>query len=510
LATLAEPAEADRARTLDELERRTRERWGIAALLVVAVVAAMVLLVLEGGTTRYAPVAGGAFLVVAVVFAGSVWSQERREREIVRVLMAERERASALGARARALEAMHHAVAGVAAAETLDELYDRALRTAQDMSDADRAVVWLRVGATVTVAASHGRDAPAPGTVASVETGTVGAVVRTGQALVTGPGSEWGTGPAGDAPTVAAPLRLPDRVAGVLLLQRDDPERPFAEIDRTATTLFAEQTALAMRAATRLDVERERGSERDRALEQQGDLTATLVHDLKAPVAAVVGYLQLLRDREERFDADRRRRIYDDVLGEAERVGDLLEDLLAVASAEHGATLGLETIDVGELLAEVARTAEGLAHRQAREREIEVLADPRLRMVADRRALLRVLINLVDNAISYSPPGSPLSLGARREGEWVVLRVEDRGPGMADGVRAQAFERFVSTGDGSGLGLYVVRALVEAHGGRVRLHDRAGGGTRVEVSLPAGPPADGEDGAGTVRAARAGAGHRRR
>jgi signal transduction histidine kinase len=479
--TVAEPA---RARTLEEIERRTRERWGIAALLVVAVVAALVLLVLDDAAVRFAPVVGGAFLVVAVVFGGSVLAQERREREMVRALVAERERASGLDARVHALEAMHHAVREVAAAETLSELYDRTLRVAMEMAQADRAVVWLRVGETVHVAASQGPHAPPPGTVESLEAGAAGAVVRTGQALRAGPGAEWGSGTSAGVPTVAAPLRLPDRVAGAVLLQRLDAQRPFAEIDRTATTLFAEQAALALRAATRLDLERERGSERDRILRRRGDLTATLVHDLKAPVAAVVGYLQLLRERDDRLDTGRRREIYDDVLGEARRVGDLLEGLLAAASAQGGDGLTRRRVDVRGLLDEAARTAEGLAHRQGESRDVEVVADPGLEVAADRRALLRVLTNLVDNAVAYSPPGSPLVLVARPETDGVVLSVEDRGRGVADGVRREAFDRFVSGGGSSGLGLYVVRSLVEAHDGEVRLQDRDGGGTRVEVWLP--------------------------
>jgi signal transduction histidine kinase len=500
-------AEGDPRGTLEDLERRTRERWAVAALLLVAVVAAMVLLVIDDEGTRYAPLAGGAFLVVAVVFAGSVVAQERRERQIVRVLLAEHERASALGARARALETLHHAVVDVGAAESLDELYERTLRSVMEMTDADRAVVWLRVGDTVTVAASRGGDAPTPGTAQPVGDGVVGAVVRTGESLLTGPGAEWGAGAPVGVPTVAAPLRLPDRVAGAVLLQRDDPERPFSETDRTATTLFAEQAALAMRTATRLDLERERGGERGRALERRADHTASIVHDLKAPVAAIVGYVELLRDRGDQLAADRRRRMLDDVLSEALRMADLLSAVLDLAAAESDDGLTLETVDAAELLEEVARTAEGLAHRQGAPRDVEVRAETGLRILVDRRALLRVLANLVENAVAYSPAGSPLTLGARRREDGVLLRVEDRGEGLSEGSRREAFDRFRSRGGGTGLGLHVARALVEAHGGEVQLVQRPGGGTRVEVRLPdvvPGPPE------GPATGARDDAGRRRR
>jgi two-component system, OmpR family, sensor histidine kinase KdpD len=481
-------AELPRYGALEELERRKRERWGVAALLVVAIVAALVLLVFDEAAVRYAPLAGGAFLVVAVLFAGSVVVQERRERQIVRALLAERERASALGSRVHALEVMHHAVTEVAAAETLDELYDRTLVAARTMTQADRAAVWLRVGQTLTVAASQGQGAPPPGTEQPLEDGAAGAVVRTGEALLSGPNAEWGSSARNGTPTVAAPLRLPDRVVGVVVLQRDDGHPPFDEIDRTAVTLFAEQAALAMRAATRLDVERERGSERARLLRQRGEMAATLVHDLKAPVAAVDGYLQLLSERDGRFDARRRRQVYEEVLQEARRAGDLLEGLLAAASAEGGATLAWQPVDLVDLLGEVARTAQGLAYRQGQPRDVEIEATPGARITADRGALMRVLVNLVDNAVAYSPPGSPVLLRARSEPDRVVLAVEDEGSGMAADTRRRAFDQFVSGGGSSGLGLYVVRVLVEAHGGQVRLEERAGGGTRAEVVLPTHRP----------------------
>jgi two-component system, OmpR family, sensor histidine kinase KdpD len=477
--------ETRRDPVLAEVERRARDRWGIAALLVVAVLAALVLLVLDDAAARYAPIVGAAFLVVAALFAGSVVAQERRERGIVRALLAERERTSALGARVGALEAMHRAVTEVAAAETLDELYERTLRSALAMTGADRAVVWLRVADTLTVAASRGAGAPQVGTVAGVDEGAAGLVARTGEALRSGAGAEWASPAGAGAPTVAAPLRLPDRVVGVVVLQRDDVERPFAEADRTVVALFAEQTALAMRSATRLDVERQRGSERARQLAQHGEMTTTLVHDLKAPVAAVAGYLQLLRERDDRFDARRRRQVYADVLAEADRVGELLQGLLEAASAEQGGQLRTEQVDVVALLHEVARTAQGLAHRQGAPRDVEIEAMPGARVPADRGALLRVVTNLVDNAVAYSPPGSTIRLRARVAAGQVVLAVEDEGDGMPDGVRHRAFDQFVSGGGSSGLGLYVVRVLVDAHGGEVRLEERPGGGTRAEVVLPA-------------------------
>lgn len=241
---------------LEQLERHRRGRWAIGALLLVAVLSALSLLLVDDATARFGPVVAVAFLAVAGLFAGSVVSQERRAAGVVRELLAERERVAGLESRVEALQEVHVAIGEVAAAEDLEEVFDRLLAAALRMSDADVAVTWLLVDDRLTVATSHGEGAPAVGTAKGADEGVAGVVVRTGEPLVSGRGGEWAS--AAVSSVVAAPLRLPDRVVGALVLERREGRPPFAAVDRTAVTLFAEQAALAVRNATRLDVERER------------------------------------------------------------------------------------------------------------------------------------------------------------------------------------------------------------------------------------------------------------
>ncbi len=249
---------------LAQLERHRRGRWAVGALLVVAVVAALVLLLVDDGAARFAPAVAAAFLAVAALFAGSVVSQERRAAAVVRELVGERERGSALEARVHALGQVHRAVAEVAAAEDLEAVFDSLLHAAVRMSEADVAVVWLRVDDRLTVAASYGQDAPELGATRPADEGVAGVVVSSGEPLVAGRGGEWAS--AAVTSVVAAPLRLPDRVVGAVVLERGEGRPPFDAVDRTAVALFAEQAALAVRSATRLDVERER----TRALSETG------------------------------------------------------------------------------------------------------------------------------------------------------------------------------------------------------------------------------------------------
>ncbi len=105
--------------------------------------------------------------------------------------------------------------------------------------------------------------------------------------------------------------------------------------------------------------------------------------------------------------------------------------------------------------------------------------------------LHRMAGNLVENALLHTPPGTPVTVSLRREGDSAVLEVADRGPGVPEPLRERVFERFASgagdgaSGRGSGLGLAIVKAVADAHGGRVELSDADGGGARFRVTLPA-------------------------
>jgi signal transduction histidine kinase len=118
--------------------------------------------------------------------------------------------------------------------------------------------------------------------------------------------------------------------------------------------------------------------------------------------------------------------------------------------------------------------------------------------------LHRLAGNLIENALIHTPPGTPVTVSVRREGPTAVLEVADRGPGVPEPMRERVFERF-ARGDGdtaprgsSGLGLAIVRAVTDAHDGRVRLGDAQGGGARFVVTLPAAEATRSDSGANVL------------
>jgi K+-sensing histidine kinase KdpD len=250
---------------LAALERRRRDRWIVGAVLVLAVLAALAILLVDDAGLPLAPWAAGGFVAVAALYGVSVAVQEGRARRAVRALIEERERIAALEGEVNALEALHAAARDVTAAEDLPDVFDRLLRGATTLTGAAAGTVLLRVGDTLTVATAEGREQPEPGTALAEDDGPAWQAVRSGSPQVVAHAAEWGM--VAGASTLAVPLRLPDRTVGALVVERAAGAPAFSSADRAAAALFAQQAALAVRNASRLD----RADERAAALEQDLD-----------------------------------------------------------------------------------------------------------------------------------------------------------------------------------------------------------------------------------------------
>jgi K+-sensing histidine kinase KdpD len=250
---------------LAALERRRRDRWIVGAVLVLAVLAALAILLVDDAGLPLAPWAAGGFLAIAALYGVSVAVQEGRARRAVRALIEERERIAALEGEVYALEALHAATRDVAAAEDLPGVFDQLLRGATALTGAVAGMVLLRVGDTLTVATASGREQPEPGTTLAEDDGPAWRAVHSGAPQVVAHAAEWGM--VAGASTLAVPLRLPDRTVGALVVERPADAPTFSSADRAAAALFAQQAALAVRNASRLD----RADERAAALEQDLD-----------------------------------------------------------------------------------------------------------------------------------------------------------------------------------------------------------------------------------------------
>ncbi|HQZ70571.1 MAG TPA: ATP-binding protein [Anaerolineae bacterium] len=219
---------------------------------------------------------------------------------------------------------------------------------------------------------------------------------------------------------------------------------------------------------------------------------AGLSHELKTPLALIRGYAETLRYEQVRADEALHAEAVDVILDETTHLTRMVEQLLAAARLEAGALrLNLHLLDLGR---EIARWVEPFKVTGG-DRRWELQLDPGLPPVqADPVRLRELLQNLWSNAVKHAPPGSTIRVGARSAADGVAVWVRDAGAGIDPQEQERIFQRFTRAsegGDGAGLGLYMARAIAQAHGGRLDVASAPGQGSTFTLWLPAAaaPPA---------------------
>jgi len=255
---------------------------------------------------------------------------------------------------------------------------------------------------------------------------------------------------------------------------------------------FANQTALAIERA-QLAAEAEEARIRAETERLRSSLLSSVSHDLRTPLATITGATSALLDSGGRLDSETRQELLESVLEEAERLTRLVQNLLEMTRLESGALQPRrEWHSIEEVIgAALSRLAKRLADRPVHTR---VLPDLPL-VPMDDVLIEQVLVNLLDNVMKYTPPGSPISIVATATDRAVTVEVADRGPGLPPGEERRIFEKFyrgaASAGRGTGLGLAICQGIVRAHGGRIWAHNLPEGGVAFLFSLPIteAPPA---------------------
>ena len=228
-------------------------------------------------------------------------------------------------------------------------------------------------------------------------------------------------------------------------------------------------------------------SETEAALARQREFVADASHELRTPLTSVLANLELL---EEELGGEQRDTAAS-ALRSTRRMRRLVADLLLLARADAGREAPQRPVDLSSVVVDVAAELEPVAG----DHELRVDTTPGATVLGARDELHRLALNLMDNAIKHTDPGTPVRATVSGAGDRVVLVVEDDGPGVPAELRDRVFDRFVrgasDRGGSSGLGLSIVRAVAESHGGRVTLEEPPSGrGARFVVRLPAHKPAE--------------------
>jgi two-component system phosphate regulon sensor histidine kinase PhoR len=229
-----------------------------------------------------------------------------------------------------------------------------------------------------------------------------------------------------------------------------------------------------------------------RAAEQMRvDFVANASHELRTPLATLVGYAETLRERSEEIDPETRERFLSVVHDEARRMQRVVEDLISLSRIEaEKFTAPTEAIALEPLIDHTLDSFRRMAEERS-SRLVRDVAEDLPSIAADRGQILQLLDNLVENALRYGEPGTPVAVSAYDEGPMVHLAVRDAGEGIASEHIRRVTERFyrVDTSrsrslGGTGLGLSIVKHIVERHRGRLSIESELGKGTCVHVLLP--------------------------
>jgi signal transduction histidine kinase len=237
-----------------------------------------------------------------------------------------------------------------------------------------------------------------------------------------------------------------------------------------------------------------RGGGEDRLDRIRAEVVSLITHDLRAPLCVVMGYLDLLRAP---LTPSERERALEAARANAARIGELLDDMESASHADRLlASVSVSPVRLADLANEVVTSLERLS--AGPRLDCEPLSWPIVR--GDEMRLRQLLVNLVMNALKYSPPASPVRVRVTQSAATAVVEVVDHGPGVPEGDRRRIFERFARLGEGDdrpagvGLGLYIVRIISENHGGTVRVDETPGGGATFVFEMPRLDSGDGLDG----------------
>ena len=299
----------------------------------------------------------------------------------------------------------------------------------------------------------------------------------------------YGTNTLAAAPVLYVPLKAPMRMRGVLAIATTNPDRLAGPEQRRLLDTCASLLAISLERVHYVDVAQtvtvQMESERLR-----NSLLAAISHDLRTPLSALVGMAEsmtMLKLPSNSPELETAHRIKDAAM----RMNSLVSNMLDMARLQSGPVqLNREWQPLEEVIGTALKAMSSvLEHRPVK----VALADDLPLVEIDAVLFERVLCNLLENAAKYTEPGSPVDIRAQAVGDQVVIMVEDTGPGLPKGKESVIFDMFErgrkeSATPGVGLGLAICRAIVEAHGGRIRGETKVQGGARFTIELPRGEP----------------------
>jgi signal transduction histidine kinase len=437
----------------------------------------------------------GVFLITGAIVG---WLVKRLGREAAIAESRAREAETLrdeLGRRVDALEAANRCARALASSLDLDQAFGAFIRELRALIAFERVSLVLVEGGRAEVMAVAGRGTDRvfpPGSARPVE-GSVLEEVLAGKLVY----RESIDPPAypeeeelltlGLHCRVLAPLQVGPRAIGMLGLVRAEP-RSFEPAELELVSLLGRLVATAVQNIRAYEAERNTADELRRLSALRADFVSLVSHELRSPMAAVIGAARTLQGRWRELTPEQRESFLGLIGDETSRLARLIDDVLDTSRIEAGTfSFTFSDVDLGDLLRDVVAAAELAQDEVALTTDVGAL--PRIR--GDRERLRQVIQNLVDNAVKYSSAGGRVHVRAVPGSGRVQIDVADDGPGITPDDHELIFEKFGrssggATKPGTGLGLFIARSIAEAHGGTLRVRSVPEQGAVFRLELPVG------------------------
>jgi signal transduction histidine kinase len=285
---------------------------------------------------------------------------------------------------------------------------------------------------------------------------------------------------------VAAPLLVGARAVGLISIGRGEPEA-FDDQEIELVSLLGRLAASTVQNMRAFESERRTVEELRRLSALRADFVSLVSHELRSPMAAVIGAARTLQARWRELQPEQREAFLALIADETSRLASLIGDVLDTSRIEAGTfTYRFADVDISALVQDAVASA-ALGQDEVPVSAHIPAAAPVVRGDPDR--LRQVLSNLIDNAVKYSPAGGPVEVRVAPVDGVVHVSVNDRGPGIDSDDQRLIFEKFGRvtggvTKPGSGLGLFIARSITEAHGGTLTVSSAPGRGATFTVTLP--------------------------
>ena len=220
--------------------------------------------------------------------------------------------------------------------------------------------------------------------------------------------------------------------------------------------------------------------------ESSADLVSKLTHEIRGPISTLRGLVGTTLTHYDRLSDEERREFLHLMRHEADRLERTVEQVAFALKLDAGSVrFDIRSRDLAEIVRETAQAADTGDH------PLEVDVAESIEAPVDGALIASVVHQLIDNAVTFSPPDSPITIGLRRDGDGALIEVTDRGPGVPPDTREAVFERFADwrppgyeDRPGTGLGLFISRTVAREHGGEASIADGPAGGTMLLVRLP--------------------------